>query len=260
VRARQLRVHLLSLPAPCPFCEGCWLVAELHAKAADQGWDPVTLPLFPTETGSVLSKLQVLAGIELSASAIGLKLVDISGNRRFGGHSMRVAGARHLAALGFPLLLIQLLGRWGSDIVMRYVMDAPLGAITSTYRSMMAEQELQGTLKRLIQQGSGAEGALPKKAGFAIKALQDELAELRDRLTVCESDPQFVSNTETGVWHCTSVGMPNPPARWRTMCGWRFGLSAARYELARAAPGTDAVWCKSCLRPPVADPEFVDSD
>ena len=35
-----------------------------------------------------------------------------------------------MAKLGIDILTIQLLGRWGSDVVLRYVSEVPLNAIT----------------------------------------------------------------------------------------------------------------------------------
>ena len=58
-----------------------------------------------------------------------------SGARRFGGHSLRVTGARTLAALGIDIVLIQLMARWSSDVVLRYVAEAPLATMSAAYRA-----------------------------------------------------------------------------------------------------------------------------
>jgi hypothetical protein len=41
--------------------------------------------------------------------------------------------ARHLAAVDVPLPVIKLLARWGSDVIDRYVEEAPLTALTRVY-------------------------------------------------------------------------------------------------------------------------------
>ena len=60
---------------------------------------------------------------------LGLPLAGAAGNRTYGGHSCRVAGARYMASFDIDLLTIQLMGRWGSEVVLRYVADVPLTAI-----------------------------------------------------------------------------------------------------------------------------------
>ena len=57
------------------------------------------------------------------------KLQEIAGDDNIDmikGHSMRVAGSQHLAALGLALMLIQILARWGGSTILRYVAEAPL--------------------------------------------------------------------------------------------------------------------------------------
>ena len=66
------------------------------------------LPVFG---GRLVEKRHVVAGLEYVGALIGEPLVDDNGARRFGGHSLRVTGARSLAALGIELVLIQLMAR-----------------------------------------------------------------------------------------------------------------------------------------------------
>jgi hypothetical protein len=87
------------------------------------------LPLFPTVRGTAVAKVDMVKCIERAAVLCGEPLVDSLGSRRYGGHSLRVTGAQYLASVGVPLLTIQLLGRWASDIIARYVAEAPLCAL-----------------------------------------------------------------------------------------------------------------------------------
>ena len=41
-------------------------------------------------------------------------------------HSLRRGGAQHLARAGWPIHMIQLMGRWGSKTILRYCRDTPL--------------------------------------------------------------------------------------------------------------------------------------
>ena len=88
------------------------------------------LPLFPSATGAVLSKVAVRAALHHCIAATGepLQRKDSTGvpRDRFGEHVLRVAGAQCLARAGFELFLIQLFARWGSAAILRYVQPAPL--------------------------------------------------------------------------------------------------------------------------------------
>ena len=55
----------------------------------------------------------------------------------------RVTGARTLAALGVDLVRIQLMARWSSDVVLRYVAEAPLATMTAAYRAGFAAQSVR---------------------------------------------------------------------------------------------------------------------
>jgi hypothetical protein len=79
--------------------------------------------------GTAVAKVDMVKCIERAAVLCGEPLVDSLGSRRYGGHSLRVTGAQYLASVGVPLLTIQLLGRWASDIIARYVAEAPLCAL-----------------------------------------------------------------------------------------------------------------------------------
>ena len=97
-----------------------------------------------------MEKRHVVAGLEHVATALGEPLLDAHGVRRFGGHRLRVTGARTLAALGVSLALIQLMARWSSDVVLRYVAEAPLATMTAAYRDGFAAKSL-GELGPLAQ-------------------------------------------------------------------------------------------------------------
>ena len=69
------------------------------------------LPLFPHVLGQIVDKNAVVSTIEAVAMKLNLPLTSDLGQRLYGGHSLRVGGAQHLAAVGVPLLTIQLLAR-----------------------------------------------------------------------------------------------------------------------------------------------------
>ena len=72
--------------------------------------------------------------IEVLATRLVEPLTDEQGRRRFGGHSLRATGARHLASMGIELFNIQLLARWQSDVILQYVMEAPMCLVTDDHK------------------------------------------------------------------------------------------------------------------------------
>ena len=45
---------------------------------------------------------------------------------RFSEHVCRVSGAQFLTRIGYGLESVQLIGRWGSEAIKRYIQDSPL--------------------------------------------------------------------------------------------------------------------------------------
>ena len=84
------------------------------------------------EKGLAATKESVVYTVETAVGLLGLPVTSPSGTRLYGGHSLRVAGAVHLSQY-LEILLIQVLGRWGSTTVLRYVLEAPLQRVTATY-------------------------------------------------------------------------------------------------------------------------------
>jgi hypothetical protein len=74
------------------------------------------------------------------ALALQLNTLDDLGRDAIGEHVWRVSGARHLAALNLPRVMIKLLARWGGETIDRYIRDAPLRALTVTYNAVLTSQ------------------------------------------------------------------------------------------------------------------------
>ena len=77
-----------------------------------------------------MEKDDVVAAFKTIATAVGVPLQkalpDGTLAEKISGHLARVMGAQWLASRGVSYLMIQLLGRWGSAAVLRYIQDAPL--------------------------------------------------------------------------------------------------------------------------------------
>ena len=91
-------------------------------------------PLLPSAVGTTVKKDKVVETIEALAHLTGLSAVDEQGRRAFGGHSLRVSGARWLGSTGVPIQQIKSLVRWSSAIVELYVGDAILNTLSSQVR------------------------------------------------------------------------------------------------------------------------------
>ena len=115
---------VLGAPLLCPFHAALRQQALLRAYFAEDFLDNQS-PFFPTWLGVAVVKEVVVEIIEFVCGLLGLPLVAKSGRRAYGGHAFRVGGARHLARAGSSIAVITLLGRWGSDVVLGYLRDAP---------------------------------------------------------------------------------------------------------------------------------------
>ena len=76
------------------------------------------LPVFPSLAGGFVEKRHVVACIEAAATIL----------------------KEPLAGLGIEIHLIQLMARWSSDVVYRYVAEAPLSRMTAAYRRGYSSQ------------------------------------------------------------------------------------------------------------------------
>ena len=124
--------------SPCAYCA----IVEQISFLDSRGWDHPSTPLFPTEFGGTVTKEAMVSTIEAVAARVGLPIKDAGGYRLWGGHSLRVTGPQWLASQGISVANIQLLARWNSDIVLRYVPEVPLARLTEEYRRAQDSQHL----------------------------------------------------------------------------------------------------------------------
>ncbi|CAE7559110.1 unnamed protein product [Symbiodinium sp. CCMP2592] len=124
---RQLRCACGAVVAPlCPYHAALRHVSRLRRAGR---WVRGA-PLFPDGTGETWEKSAAILFFRrvLLAAGIQLTTTDHTGAtvQLFNGHLARVAGAAWLASKGVNTPIIQLLGRWSSAAVERYVQAAPL--------------------------------------------------------------------------------------------------------------------------------------
>ena len=169
-----------------------------------------------------------MESFEAVAARLGLEVASPAGQRLFGGHSLRVTGARWLAGLGLPLAVIQLNARWASDVIARYVGAAPLGTITAQYRCCVASRCL-GQLLDTQHSALGDFGSELCRLKFSLaEALQGE-RELRALREACAptgglrtAPPFVISSRRTYHMVATRILDATPIFSWRAACGWQY--------------------------------------
>jgi len=170
---------------------------------------------------------------------LGIPLVAPDGKRAFGGHTFRVSGARHLSYRGLETRIIMLLARWESEIILRYVKDAPLARLADLYcangaaSSANIDSHKAGVLPfSSVQLDMAEEHA--REAKLAVDKLAARVEELEAREVRCARDdlPTFiVSDYGRGCIHKVITDyLVVPHAHWRTYCGWAYGDSHFKRE------------------------------
>ena len=181
--------------ALCPFHAMQRHMKRIHHLFRDT--PPEHLPLIPTDEGDFATKSHIM---KIFSSAIGLTETPLTrpGPRgeplpRFGEHVCRVSGAQFLSRMGYSLEAIQLIGRWGSDAVKRYIQEAPLAATPS--HMVPSTSPPTSNLQELV----------------------------RTELTRLSNSWWIIS--QSGTVHIPAVPETAQNTRWRTLCGWHYGTA-----------------------------------
>ena len=159
---------------------------------------------------------------------------------------------------GLPLPVIQLIARWSSDVIARYVGEAPLGSITALYRGCATPVDLGLEAGPLRAAQAALRGDLDAFRFSVTKALGEERAfrALQDRdapINGLRASPPFVTScTRTVHMVATRLLSATPVFEWRAACGWQFGL--ATYTLCSTPPAASPR-CGRCWRRAEPDDE-----
>ena len=170
-----------------------------------------SLPLFPTQTGGVVSKEAAVATMEWAALRLGVRTASPDDSERLSGHSLRVTGAQGLTVQGWHLWTLQLLGRWGSEAIKGYVREAPLEAMlrSSPALAIDIEQIIEALAARMPQ------------AQLAPPALRD--AQLPDTRALALEHRDRLSSAATGfIRNDISMIVHRQASEGLARCGWRF--------------------------------------
>ena len=189
--------------------------------------------VFPTASNAAASKRGWADTFEVLAARLGLPTQHSNGARAYTGHSARVTGARFMASHNIELWRIQLFGRWGSDVLIHYIQDAPLAqldqlALEST--AAMSVQRAQEQLKLLREKIAQCRAPFmsPEPDMLEDCAATAPLAQPTDNV-----QGAIVQNTARGgKFHCTLIyKLDIHPRQWRTRCGWPFGRNQSEYAI-----------------------------
>ena len=158
------------------------------------------------------------------------------GSERITGHSLRVTGAQGLVLRGWHLWAVQLHGRWGSDVVRRYVRESPLiAAASSPCLTGSAGMELEAVVQAVARLVAPAERVGPRSVEVvaercdAATLSESGLPPIAQTAALLESERsagpepephprEFVLNTRSGTYH-RKVGSSVS----RAACGWAYG-------------------------------------
>lgn len=224
----------LANPEPiCPFCAGVRHLARLsRAYPNTENWEEV--PLFPDRNGQHLSKSLVIKFIRAVIALTGTSLTrpGPAGDAwdRFGEHVLRVSGAQMMARAGLELFVIQLIGRWASDAIARYVQEAHLWGLKN--------------LTAAVAKGLTTENVIPTAANLT----SDELLEMIEKTVhnVLAAKRKYVGNPDTHAAHLPAISEENVQSvYWHAACGWPYGR---RNHVGLAK--VDKPWqlCKNCQK------------
>jgi hypothetical protein len=233
---------------PCPYHSAVEIKRDLARRfSLPSGALPTELPLFPDVSGSWCTRDGFVDTIRMMASFTGAQDTDELGRNIIGEHVWRVSGSRLLASLGVPQSMIALLARWGSDVILRYIADAPLRSLTNLYR------EKTGTASSSNQVTSSADAirteALQWNSQEALLLANQALVDVLEEPTAETEVHQFAINLDTRVVHIivTEQFGEKPGAQLgRTRCNWDYNIPNARLSVA-LPPGKHK--CGKCARP-----------
>ena len=201
-------------------------------------------PLFPEADGTVAAKARFIDAFRRVISAAGIPTTRLGPQglpmQRFHGHCLRVSGAQMLTSAGVDLALVQLLGRWTSSSVWRYVQDSGLNQLPRVAGQVLNQEDEGGhvrlrvaavdaapmtpTLAAAAPATPKAHTAKPKAMAAQDRGLRAELELLKE--AVVKPGQTFVFRPKAKIIHKASrFEDSNNPDAWRTDCGWNYGLS-----------------------------------
>ena len=154
-------------------------------------------------------------------------MLDSAGRRKYGGHSLRVTGARFWVTHGLEVFKVQIFARWGSNVILRCVSDCPIANLTgdltaSNPSSSSSDPPAISRLSRLLNEHV-------ERAASVMASMEAAVSRLGSLI-----QPATVLITISNTWH-------------KVLTGWWYGCGS--YQLAGVSvqvnPGTRK--CDRCF-------------
>lgn len=231
----------------CPFHTALDYMTDLKSFFGTAWLDSkARRPLFPDRLGRFLSKAAVVAAVRQAAHLAGEVLVahgpDGSERQRFSEHALRVAGAQMLARHHVELYIIQLIGRWGSQAILRYVQEAPLLHSSSiairVFPADGPEQRPSAPLATSREQTSATSATAD-----AISRLEAQVAQLQSHSTAPSTAHSVIRLVNRQIRHIVKSNEAQlHSSRWQTFCGLRYGMC----DFERCGPDSSQADCIRC--------------
>ena len=109
---------------------------------------------------------------------------------RFHGHCLRISGSQALIRMGFNTTLVMLLGRWGSQAILRYIQDSPLQELIDVDAESEARE--RGKPKASIEPELKKLKTEQKFVKEAVTSLQHRCDELAREVAELNTTPPYV--------------------------------------------------------------------
>ena len=254
-----------------PFPEVRTLLDSDESEGEEAPSDPI--PLFCDAHGKRCTRAAFVLTIEIMAQMCSQTIVDALGRRKFGEHVPRISGSRHLARIDIPTSIIMLVARWGSQVVLKYIAEAPLTALTKLYRQRLAaamSSESMGsrTGDRQCEHSALSESSITRLLSLHLEAptrmlqqsaetmeilkadlerhahqaslMSDELTALRSDMSIAKAAlaDQVILNIKERRYHrsrAMATTCSRPDLR-QAYCGWAFGKQPGAFTILEVEP------------------------
>jgi hypothetical protein len=151
------------------------------------------------------------------------------------------------------LFKLQLLARWSSDVIRRYVRESPLSTLTSDYLKVAQGNSLEEIISHLQ---ASTEEAHRKLEAFDSNTQMLLEVERRSRKTALGAPPgqnlapnvvvSYVENLKSEAVHKALVYSADvSPLLWSTVCGWKFGKALVQRRESLSCSWSQI--CDKCL-------------
>ena len=223
----------------CPYHAALRHLDRLDKAFPEQDHPRTDLPLCPNADGAHLSDKDIIdimhCVIQLTNTALTRPGPADKPLQRFGKHVLRVSGSQLMARAGIELFIIQLIGRWGSMAIARYVQEAHLsGGLNVAKLTMNGLDSIQSDHKIL------------PVSNMSSDSLIDTIEKIVDRKF--KEGRKWIGNPESHKAHLPAIDETVVQSiYWHTKCGkWYYGRGQNHVGMADVKlPYTE---CKSCVR------------